>query len=95
MLEIRRREFIVGLGGGAAWPLVARAQQGERVRRIGFLYPFPDDGNLGFTQRMAALRQGLSQFGWIEGRNIRIDAYHGPKIRSMTVGQSWFGPLPM
>src|SRR5215471_2615155 len=79
MLSIGRREFITVLGAAASWPLAARAQQGERVRRIGFLYPFPGDGNLGFTQRMVALRQGLAQFGWIEGRNLRIDAYHGPQ----------------
>jgi putative tryptophan/tyrosine transport system substrate-binding protein len=74
---MRRREFIVGLGGAVAWPAAAQDQQAERVRRVGVLYPFPT-GNL-FTQRMAALRQGLAQFGWIEGRNLRIDAYPGPQ----------------
>jgi hypothetical protein len=49
------------------------------MRRIEVLYPFSGDGNLLFTQRMAALRQGLAQFGWIEGSNLRIDAYHGPQ----------------
>ena len=75
---IRRREFITLLGGiAAAWPFAARAQQTDRVRRIGILYPFPG-GNL-FTQRMAALEQGLAQFGWIEGRTLGIDAYPGPQ----------------
>jgi putative tryptophan/tyrosine transport system substrate-binding protein len=74
---MRRREFIAGLGGAVAWPLAAQAQQGESVRQVGVLYPFPG-GNL-FTQRMAALRQGLAQFGWIEERNVRIDAYRGPQ----------------
>jgi putative tryptophan/tyrosine transport system substrate-binding protein len=74
---MRRREFIAVLGGAAAWPAAAREQQAERVRQVGVLYPFPE-GNL-FTQRMAVLRQRLAQFGWIEGRNLRIDAYPGPR----------------
>jgi putative tryptophan/tyrosine transport system substrate-binding protein len=74
---MRRREFIAGLGGAAAWPLAARAQQGERIRRVGVLHPFPR-GDV-FTQNMAALREGLAQFGWIEGRNLRIDAHPGPR----------------
>jgi putative ABC transport system substrate-binding protein len=76
---MRRRDFIALIGGAAApslWPLAARAQQ-DRMRRIGVLYPFPG-GNL-FTQRMTALLQGLAQFGWIQGRDLRIDAYPGPQ----------------
>jgi putative tryptophan/tyrosine transport system substrate-binding protein len=73
----RRRDFIVGLSGLVAWPAVARAQQAERIGRVGVLYPFPW-GNV-FTQSMAALREGLAQFGWIEGRNLRIDAHRGPQ----------------
>jgi putative ABC transport system substrate-binding protein len=77
---IVRREFITLLGGAAAsCPLAARAQQAERVRRVGVLYPFPGGGNSLFTRRMALLREGLARFGWIEGRNLRIDAYHGPR----------------
>ena len=71
---ILRREFITLLGGAAAWPLGASAQRGDRVRRVGVLSPFPSL----FTQRMAALREGLAQFGWTEGGNLRIDAYYGP-----------------
>jgi putative ABC transport system substrate-binding protein len=77
---VKRRQFITLLGSAAAaWPRVARAQQGDRVRQVGVLYPFPGGGNPLFTRRMAALQQGLAQFGWIEGRNLRIDAYHGPQ----------------
>src|SRR5262245_30865694 len=70
---IRRREFVVTLGGAAAvWPLAARAQQSERVRRIGVLMPLAADDPLG-QARIAALREGLEKLGWTEGRNIRID----------------------
>src|SRR5262249_20685140 len=71
LLMIRRREFIAGLGGAAWWPVVARAQQGERVRRIGVLMPVGSDDPDGLAE-MAALRQGLTEHGWIEGRNIDI-----------------------
>ena len=68
---IRRREFIAGLGA-AAWTVAARAQQAERVRRIGVLVNgMEDDSEM--QARLAAFRQGLGQFGWSEGRNVRID----------------------
>src|SRR6516165_8115391 len=68
---MRRREFIAGLGA-AAWPLVARAQQTERVRRIGVLMPFaPDDAE--FQSWVGAFLQGLAQAGWIIGQNIKIE----------------------
>jgi len=70
---MRRREFIAGLGGAAAWPVVARAQQPERMRRVGTLTASAvDDPDA--QARQAALQQGLTQLGWIEGRNLRIDA---------------------
>jgi putative ABC transport system substrate-binding protein len=70
---MRRREFIAGVGSAAAWPLVARAQQGERVRRVGFLWSvFPADDPQG-QARGDAFVQGLQQLGWSVGRNIRID----------------------
>ena len=69
---MKRREFIRLLGGAAAWPLAARAQQSERMRRIGVLMPLTADDPLG-QARIAALREGLEKLGWIEGRNIRID----------------------
>ena len=71
--EMRRREFITLLGGAAvAWPLAARAQQPERVRRIGVLMYLPADDAEG-QARFAAFIQGLKQLGWTDGRNVRID----------------------
>jgi len=67
-----RRQFIALLGGAAAWPLTARAQQPERVRRIGVFMPLAADDPIG-QARIAALREGLEKLGWTEGRNIRID----------------------
>ena len=70
---MQRREFIVLLGGAAAtWPIVARAQQPERVRRIGVLSGLA--ANDPDTQaRMAAFLQGLQQLGWTDGRNVQIE----------------------
>ena len=81
---MRRREFITLLGGAAAtWPLVARAQQGERVRRVGVLMPFAEDNPVG-QARLAAFRQGLLQLGWADGRNVRIDGRWGADNASLT-----------
>jgi putative ABC transport system substrate-binding protein len=70
---IRRREFIFTLGGAAAaWPVAARAQQGERMRRIGVLMNLAaDDPEV--PARVAALAQGLGELGWTVGRNVMID----------------------
>jgi putative ABC transport system substrate-binding protein len=68
---MKRREFITLLGGAAAWPLAARAQQGD-VRRIGVLVPWAVDDPIGHV-RIAAFLQGLAQLGWIDGRNLRVD----------------------
>ena len=75
---MRRRQFItllgVGVGGAAAaWPLAARAQQGERMRRIGVLLPAAAD-DPEWQARLGAFLQGLQQLGWSIGRNVRIDA---------------------
>jgi putative ABC transport system substrate-binding protein len=70
---IRRREFITLLGGAAAWPLAARAQQGDRVRRIGVLSAGSSEDESAARADLAALREGLAKLGWIEGRNLRID----------------------
>jgi putative ABC transport system substrate-binding protein len=69
---IKRREFISLLGGAATWPLAARAQQPERMRRIGVLMNTATDDPEG-RARLAAFEQGLRELGWTDGRNIRID----------------------
>ena len=69
---IRRREFIAGVGSAAAWPLAARAQQGERVRRIGMLLGIAENDREA-QSRIAAFRKGLRDLGWVEGRNVHID----------------------
>jgi putative ABC transport system substrate-binding protein len=71
---MRRRDFITFLGGvaAAAWPLAARTQQGERMRRIGVLMNSPKDDSEG-QARFGAFLQGLQQLGWTDGRNVRID----------------------
>ena len=70
---MKRREFIIALGGAAAaWPLAARAQQGERMRRIGVLAYWPANDPEG-QARLAAFAQALTLLGWSDGRNLRID----------------------
>jgi ABC-type uncharacterized transport system substrate-binding protein len=70
---MRRREFITLVGGAAAtWPLAARAQQAERMRRVGVLMGYAESDPAAQTQ-VAALRQELRKLGWEEGRNIRVD----------------------
>src|SRR6516165_717229 len=69
---MRRREFISVLGGAAAWPLAARAQQSERMRRIGVLMSGAADDPVGQAEAKA-FRQGLQQLGWTDERNVRID----------------------
>ena len=69
---MKRREFIALLGGAAAWPLAARAQQSERMRHIGVLLPQAAD-NAEYQTRVEAFQQALGQLGWTIGRNVRID----------------------
>jgi len=70
---MRRRDFIKMIGGGAAaWPLVARAQQAERMRRVGVLMPFAKDNPDG-QARVAAFLRELQQLGWTEGGSIQIE----------------------
>jgi putative ABC transport system substrate-binding protein len=73
---IGRRQFITLLCGAAAWPVATRAQQRERVRRIGVLMPFTADDPEG-QARLMAFGQGLQQFGWAVGSNLRIDTRWG------------------
>src|SRR5262249_40093840 len=71
--RLRRRDLFTLIGGAAAaWPLTARAQQPDRMRRIAILMGFPEGDREG-QAFVAAFRDGLRQLGWIEGRNIRID----------------------
>jgi len=70
MSNIRRREFMILLGGAAAWPLPARAQQPDRVRRVGVLMGIADD--LEGQARIAVFRQALQALGWSEGRNVQF-----------------------
>jgi putative ABC transport system substrate-binding protein len=73
---MRRREFITVLSGAAAWPLAARAQQGERVRRIGVLRP-GDENDPDGKRRLSAFTQALAGLGWTDGRNVRMDLRWG------------------
>src|SRR5215470_13945728 len=75
---MKRREFITVLSGAAvAWPLAARAQQGDRVRRIGVLMPIDESDPLAKTF-VSAFTQALADWGWIDGRNMRMDLrWHG------------------
>ena len=68
----RRREFITFLGGAAAWPLAAGAQQGTRVQRIGVLLPYDENDPL-WKPRVFAFTQVLADLGWTDGRNVRVD----------------------
>ena len=72
MLEIRRREFIATLGGAAGWPLAARAQQGNRMRRIGVLMA-RDENDPVQEPYISAFTQALADLGWTDGRNVRMD----------------------
>jgi putative ABC transport system substrate-binding protein len=73
--KMKRREFIAGLGGAVAWPLVARAQQGQRVRRVGVLTYGSDTGVGPSIPKL--LRDDLEQFGWSERRDLRLDFRFG------------------
>ena len=76
--QLKRREFIMLLGGvAAAWPLAVRAQQAERMRRVGVLMNWAADDNPEGQARLAAFQQALQQLGWSEGRNVRIDIRWG------------------
>src|SRR5262245_10005526 len=70
--RMTRREFISLIGSAAAWPLTARAQQPERMRRIGVLTGLPESDPEARTT-VALFRQGMDALGWAEGRNVRID----------------------
>jgi ABC-type uncharacterized transport system substrate-binding protein len=69
---VRRREFIAALGVAAIWPLAGRAQQAERVRRVGVLIALAENDPIGQAY-VTAIAQALERFGWVPGKNIRID----------------------
>jgi putative ABC transport system substrate-binding protein len=85
---MRRRDFIAGLGSAAAWPLAARAQQGDRVRRIGVLTSSDENDPLMKTL-VSAFIQALAGLGWTDGRNVRMDLrWYGDDInRSRALAQ--------
>ena len=74
--RINRREFITLLGGAAAWPLAAHAQQGTRMRRIGYLASLDENDPVSKTA-LSAFTQALPDLGWTDGRNLRIDLQWG------------------
>jgi putative ABC transport system substrate-binding protein len=86
---------MAGLGSAVAWPLAARAQRGDRVRRIGVLIGLAADDTETNT-RLAAFRQGMQQHGWIEGRNLQIDyRWAGPDVeRIESQAAELVGALP-
>ena len=73
---MNRREFIAALGGVAAWALAARAQQADRVRRIGVLIG-SDENDPVFKPRVSVFTQALADLGWTDGRNVRMDLRWG------------------
>jgi putative ABC transport system substrate-binding protein len=73
---MRRRQFIAGLGSAAAWPLAGRAQQGDRVRRLGVLLA-GDENDPVWKTRLSAFTQALADLGWTDGRNVRVDLREG------------------
>jgi putative ABC transport system substrate-binding protein len=89
---IRRRDFIVGLGGAAVGPLAARAQQLGRMRRIGVLLSF-DENDPAWKPRLSAFTQALSDLDWSDGRNVRIDLrwYGGDINRIPALAQELVG----
>jgi putative tryptophan/tyrosine transport system substrate-binding protein len=72
MSGMKRRDFIALCGGAATWPLAARAQQPARVRTIGFLLPGGSRTTV-MRAQLEAFRQGLKEYGWIEGQNISVE----------------------
>jgi ABC-type uncharacterized transport system substrate-binding protein len=69
---MRRREFILAVGGAAAWPLAGRAQQSQRLRRIGLLIALEANDPEGASE-VRALKQALQELGWVDGQNLRLE----------------------
>jgi putative ABC transport system substrate-binding protein len=90
-----RRNFITLLGGAAVWPLAARAQQGDRVRRIAVLMPYDENDPVRMTL-VSAFTQALADLGWTVGRNMRMDLRWGggDTNRMRALGQELVGLKP-
>jgi putative ABC transport system substrate-binding protein len=93
--RINRRETIALLGGAAAWPFAARAQQGDRVRRVGVLMG-GDENDPMAKAYISAFRQALAGLGWTDGRNLRIDlrSHRGDINRIRALAQELVGLQP-
>src|SRR5215468_5428561 len=94
-MAMQRREFITLLGGAAAWPLAARAQQRDRVRRIGLLMG-GDENDLVWKTWVSAFAQALADLGWTNGRNVQMDVrwYGGDINRIPALTQELVGLQP-
>ena len=88
MSVIRRREFVTLLGGAAAWPVAARAQQPDRMRRIGVLMSVPESDPEAQAW-LGAFSEGLQQLGWTAGRNIRLDYRWARALRCGVCDNEW------
>ena len=91
---MKRRTFIAGLGSAAVWPVAARAQQGDRVRRIGVLMP-GDENDPVQKARISAFTQALAGLGWTDGRNVRMDLrFYSDVNRIRALAQELVGLQP-
>jgi putative ABC transport system substrate-binding protein len=93
---IKRREFITVFGGAVAWPLAARAQQGDRVRRIGVLMAYDENDPVISKPRLSEFTQALAGLGWTDGRNVRMELrWYGDDInRSRALAHELVGLGP-
>jgi putative ABC transport system substrate-binding protein len=93
---MRRREFISLLGGAVAWPLAARAEKSDGVKRVGVIMGFAENDEV-WHAYLATFRQGLHDLGWADGRNIRFDyRFTGDddeRMRSMAEEIVGLGPM--
>src|SRR5260370_12757623 len=80
--RLKRGDFVAGLFGAAAWPVVARAQQPERLRLIAYITSNAENGP--DSMWAASFRKGLEEHGWIDGRNVRIDYRFGGGDATLT-----------